>query len=85
MKMPILTFLSEKLSPDLSPEIQSNLRRAITQGKMQKWLLFAGGCFFAGSVMRALSQSYVYSIPMCYKPNIYNFTGFFITFTSKST
>ena len=25
-------------------KLQSNLRRATTQGKMQKWLLFAGGC-----------------------------------------
>ena len=31
---------------------------------LHRWLLFAG------SVMRAMSQSYVYSVPLCYKPNI---------------
>ena len=56
--------------------IQSNLQRATTQVKMQKWLLFAG------SVVGAMNQSYVYSIPdpsipMCYKPNIYDIEGFF--------
>ena len=65
----------------LSLKVQSNLRRATTQGKMQKWLLFAG------SVVGAMNQSYVYSIPdpcipMCYKPNIYDIE--FFTLTNKS-
>ena len=36
-----------------------------------RWLLFAG------SVMRAMSQCYVYCIPMCYKPNSCDIKGFF--------
>ena len=42
-----------------------------------RWLLFAG------SVIGVMSQSYVHSIPMCYKPNIYDIKEF-LTLTSKS-
>ena len=40
------------------------------------------GCSLQVVALRRFS--YVYSIPMWYKPNIYDFTGFSITFTSKS-